>query len=268
MLTPKTLKKLQNEQKKLDGFIVQKNNITDNFETGKKKSLNDLEIKERDEEKLAKRKEELILIKEKAKKYIEKMSNSFLNEIEVEKNKTKVIKEKKIEQLEKELTIFVGKLERIRSNRISLEAIRGLIINCQGEKKPLKAIGNLRISPAHELVVRAFEPKFIPLISKTILDKQLGYKLERSTKEEVYFTLTPFTKEIKERLITEVKLITEEGKKEFRLIHQEIKNWLKKTSNLSQDQKKNYEKQGDKLVKDYQDKLLGAEEKKIKELNS
>ncbi|CAG8799526.1 12151_t:CDS:1, partial [Gigaspora rosea] len=71
------------------------------------------------------------------------------------------------------LTVFVGKLEKIRSNQISLEAIRGLPVNCQGEKKPLKAIANLRISLAHELVVRSFEPKFTLLISKASLDKQL-----------------------------------------------------------------------------------------------
>jgi ribosome recycling factor len=120
--------------------------------------------------------------------------------------------------------VFVGKLERIRSNRISLETIRGLMINYQGERKPLKAVANLRISPNHELVIHAFEAKMISLISKVILDNQLGYKVERSTKDEVYFTLTPITKEIKEKMIKEVKLITEEGKKNFRLIHQEIKN--------------------------------------------
>jgi ribosome recycling factor len=48
--------------------------------------------------------------------------------------------------------------------------------------------------------------------------------MEKSTKEETYFTLTPITKEIKNELIKEVKLITEAGKKSFRLIHQEIKN--------------------------------------------
>ncbi|CAG8769532.1 10049_t:CDS:1, partial [Ambispora leptoticha] len=86
-----------------------------------------------------------------------------------------------------------------------------------GERKPLKAVANLRISPNHELVAHAFETKMIPLISKVILDNQLGYKVERSTKEEVYFTLTPITTQIKEKLIKEVKLITEEGKKNFRL---------------------------------------------------
>src|SRR3954467_879492 len=126
--------------------------------------------------------------------------------------------------LEKELTIFISKLERIRSNRISLEAIRGLMVTYQNERKPLKAIANLRISPNHELIVRAFEAKMTPLISKAILDNQLGYKVERSTKEEVCFALTPITTQIKEKLVKEVKLITEEGKKSFRLVHQDLKN--------------------------------------------
>ena len=164
--------------------------------------------------------------------------------------------------------MFISKLEKIRSNRISLEVVRGLMVNCQGERKPLKAIANLRISANHELVVRAFEPKMLSLIEKTILDNQLGYGVERRTKEEIYFTLAPITTEIKEKLIREVKLVAEEGKKNFRLIHQDLKKWLKKESHLSQDQKKAYEKQADKLDKDYQDKLMAAEGKKNKELNS
>lgn len=183
-------------------------------------------------------------------------------------NNWEVIKEKKTQLLEKELAIFIGKLERIRSNRISLEAIRGLMVSYQNERKPLKAIANLRISPNHELIARAFEAKMTPLISKAILDNQLGYKVERSSKEEVAFTLTPITTQIKAELVKKVKLITEEGKKNFRLIHQELKNWLKKEPHFSEDQKKAYKEQADKLVKDYQDKLLVAEEKKIKELSS
>jgi hypothetical protein len=50
--------------------------------------VNILELKKKNEEKLTKQKEELILIKEKAKKNMEKINNSFLNEIEFEKNKS------------------------------------------------------------------------------------------------------------------------------------------------------------------------------------
>ncbi|CAG8782122.1 16978_t:CDS:2, partial [Racocetra persica] len=294
MLTPKTLKKLQEEQKKLDEFIVQKNNITDNFKTGKsfirtkiallaqeelidclhfylswinafqidfadynfkkfalepdynelllalfseteafKKEISELNPKDKDYQKILANYKKA---KEKQQEIIAKMSNNFLEEIKIEKNKAK-----------KELTIFVGKLEKIRSNQISLELLKGLIISYGKGKKPLKEIASLRISPNNELVVRSFEPGLTSLISKTILDKKLGYKVERITKEEVYFTLTSIATEDKEKLIKEVKLITEGGKKEFRIIHQEIKNWLKKASGLSQDQKKNYEKQSDEL---------------------
>ena len=166
------------------------------------------------------------------------------------------------------MQVFIDKLEKVRSNRISLELVGGLRVEYHGEKRMIKSLASLRVSPSHELVVRAFDSKVVPLISKVVLDNQLGYKVERSTKEEVYFTLLPMTKEIRERLIKNVKMITEEGKKFFRLIHQDIKKSLKEDKSLSQDQKRNYEKQGDKLVKDYQDRLVLAEEKKILELNS
>jgi ribosome recycling factor len=178
------------------------------------------------------------------------------------------VKQKKTEQLEKELQAFISKLEKVRSNRISLELVGGLRVEYHGEKKMIKSLASLRVSPSNELIVRAFDSKVVPLISKIVLDSQLGYKVERSAKEEVYFTLLPMTAEIRERLIKNVKTIIEEGKKSLRLIHQDIKKSLKEDKSLSQDQKRNYEKQGDKLVKDCQDKLISAEEKKIRELNS
>ena len=97
------------------------------------------------------------------------------------------------------------------------------MVNHQGEKKPIKAIASLRISPSHELIIQAFESKTIPTITKAVLENQLGYKLERSNKEEVAFTLLPLTKEVREKLIRDTKMITEEGKKFFRLIHQDLK---------------------------------------------
>ncbi|CAI2162081.1 11683_t:CDS:2 [Funneliformis geosporum] len=192
----------------------------------------------------------------KAKSYVIIPLKLFFNDREA-------IKRKKIEQLEKRLQIFTSELEKIRSNRISLELIGGLMVEYQGEKKMIKSLASLRVSPSHELIVRAFDSKLVPLISKVILNNQLGYKVERSTKEEIYFTLLPTTAEIREGLIRNVKMITEEGKKSFRLIHQDIKKSLKEDKGLSQDQKRSYEKQSDKLIKDYQDRLVLAEEKKI-----
>jgi len=169
--------------------------------------------------------------------------------------------------LEKELSIFRGKLEKIRSNRVSLEAIRELIIDNRGQKRPLKSLASLSISANYEIVIRVFEPKSAPLITKKILDEELGYKLERSSGAEIYFSLLPLTKEIRTKLIQNTKKIVEEGKAVFRQIRQEIRNSIKKNNSFSQDQKKNYESQTDKLIQDYHNKLVSSEEKKIQQLN-
>ncbi|CAG8789971.1 1964_t:CDS:2, partial [Racocetra fulgida] len=177
------------------------------------------------------------------------------------------------ELLEKELEIFVGKLERIRSNQISLETIRGLTIIYQGERKPLKTISSLRISPSNELVIRAFEPQLTSLITEPV--RKMGYKLEGITKNEAYFTLLS-SGESREKLTRDVKSITEEGKVAFRQVRQAFREKIgvlaqgksdkRGELRISADQKRKYEIEMEKLVKDYQEKLIRAEEKKIREL--
>ena len=184
----------------------------------------------------------------------------------MENDTWEVIKQKETGLLEEKLNVFIGKLEKIRSNRINLEVVRSLIVNYQGEKKPIKTIANLRISSNHELVVHTFEPELLSHVIKAILsDGQL--KQERTIKDEVYFTLLPITQEKKGKLIKEVELIAEKGKTALNLVRQEIRDLVKKNKNFSQDQKRNYENQIDKLKKDYEDKLNAAKEKKIKELS-
>ena len=184
-------------------------------------------------------------------------------------NNWESIKQKEIEYLEEKLKFFIGELEKIRSNRISLEIIRDLIVNYQGGKKPLKSVANVRISPNYELVVRSFEPKAISSVKKAILDSQLGYNFERDTKDgDCFFTLVPITTQIKDRLIKEAGSIAEEGKVALNLVRQKIRDLVKKNKDFSQDERRNYENQIDKLKKDYEDKLNAAKEKKIKELSS
>src|SRR6185503_4973006 len=131
-----------------------------------------------------------------------------------------IIKQKATKQLEEKLRVSINKLERVRSNRISVELIGSLIVEYQGEKKMIKSVASLRVSPSHELIIRPFDSKLISLISKVILDSQLGYKVERTTKEEIYFALLPMVTEIRERHIKNVKMLTEDGKKAFRIVHQ------------------------------------------------
>jgi len=180
------------------------------------------------------------------------------------------IKQKNLQHFEKELSIFAGKLEKIRSNRINLEVVRELILNYKGENKPLKAAANFWISPQAELVISNFEPKLHSLIKNTILENRPEYRLdsEKSTPNELYFVLALMTKEIRDKLVREVNSIANAGNVEIRKVRENFRKEIKREKNFSQDQVRKYEKEIDELTKGYEKKLVVLEEKKIKELRT
>ena len=148
--------------------------------------------------------------------------------------------------------------------------MRELILNYKGENKPLKAAANFWISPQAELVVSNFEPKLHSLIKNTILENRSEYQLdsEKSTPSELYFTLALMTKEIREKLAREVNSIANVGNVEIRKVRENFRKETKREKSFSQDEVRKYEKQIDELTKEYEKKLAGLEEKKVKELRT
>ncbi|KLL02412.1 MAG: ribosome recycling factor [Mycoplasmataceae bacterium RC_NB112A] len=178
------------------------------------------------------------------------------------------IKTKNLKNFEKELSVFAGKLDKIRGNQINLETIRALVLNHKGEKKPIKAVASLKISPSYELVINNFEPKLYSLIKNTILEERSEYQLlgEKSTTNELYFTLALMTKEIRERLVQEVNSIANAGKIELQKVRENFRKELKREKNFPQDLTRRYENQIEELTKDYEKKLAALKDKKAKEL--
>src|SRR5438132_5687057 len=101
-------------------------------------------------------------------------------------------------------------LRKIRSNQISLAAIEELTIEQQGKKQKIKQLATLKINPDRQLVIRVFEPKKIQMISKAILDSQLGYRQTKMEKNELCFSLAPMTGEIRQQLGKKTKEMIEQ----------------------------------------------------------
>ena len=96
-------------------------------------------------------------------------------------------------------------LKRVRSNQISLEVVEELIVEQQGKRQRIKQLAALKINPERQLVIRVFEPKKAQVISKTVLEAQLGYQSVKMKKDELYFSLAPMTGEIRQQLNKKVK---------------------------------------------------------------
>src|SRR4051812_42924212 len=103
-------------------------------------------------------------------------------------------------------------LKKVRSNKISLEAVEELLVEQQGKKQKIKQLASLKINPERQLVIRAFEPKKIQAIDKAVSDSQLGYQRVKTEKDEIYFSLAPMTGEIRGQLNKKIKEMAEKGK--------------------------------------------------------
>jgi ribosome recycling factor len=176
------------------------------------------------------------------------------------------IKTKKLILLEKEYLFFLEKLEKVRSNRISLDVIGGLSVIYQQKKYLLKSICNLNINNLHQLIIKVDQSVFLPLILQTIINNNLGLRLIKNDKKEAVFSLDIITEEIKDNLVKIIKTNTDNCKINFRKIRDEIRSSIKKEKSFSQNQKDIYEKQINQLFSEYQEKIVLAEKNKIQGL--
>jgi|SRR6266487_2748904 len=87
------------------------------------------------------------------------------------------------ESLEKNIHSFRDELGKISSNEFSLERIEKIMIDNQ-QKKTLFQVANVRITLQKELIIHVFDSKFASLVTKKILDSQLGYRLESKKSNE------------------------------------------------------------------------------------
>jgi len=180
-------------------------------------------------------------------------------------NDWKLIKEKKEEMLNKNIIFFSEFLNKIRSNKISLNSIKS--INLEGDN--IQKLAILKISPKHEIIIKPFNSnlKLCQIIAKKVLDEQLGYKVESIKKDEIIFSLSLMTKEIRNKLVKDIEKITISEEAKIRVVRNELRNYLKKnTKKFSQNEKNKKEKEIEEMIKKYQEIISNLKKQKILEL--
>lgn len=174
----------------------------------------------------------------------------------------KNIKKELNESLAKDVKRFVEDTNTVRGIRVNIESIRQ--INVHELNSKLSHIANI-FNVQRELIVEPFEKKNFNIITKAILESNLGYKLEKSNIERIYFSLMPLNQEIKNKIIVSYKQKTEEAKISVRKTRQKALNSLK-FSKLSSDQEKRTRREIDELTKKSEVEMSKICEKKTSEL--
>ena len=171
--------------------------------------------------------------------------------------------------MNKNLENLAKDLDKVRSNYVPLSVLEDLLIDFSNKKEALKKIATLRITPQKELVIRSFEQKNIPFITKSILSAQLGYSLAKTENEEAYFSLIPLSEESRRKLIKKVEELVEGGRIALRNSRQKIRDHLKKAKKnkeLSESEERLAEKVLKEITSGYLRKVDELKTKKIRSM--
>lgn len=176
--------------------------------------------------------------------------------MEIKEKFTKII-----EHLEKELS-------NLRVGRAMPNLLENIIIEAYGSKSPLMQLASINVPEPQTLVIQPWDPTLIKDVEKGIRKSNLDLNPVVDGKI-IRISFPPLTEEKRKELVKIVGQKVEEAKISIKNVREEeIKELKKKEKDkeISEDEKFNAEKDLQKIVDEFQQKIKAVAEKKEKEL--
>ena len=158
-----------------------------------------------------------------------------------------------IENLEKRLVT-------IRAGRANPSMLSGVKVEYYGVATPLNQIANITVPEARQLMVKPFDKSIIKDIEHAINEANLGIAPSNNG-EVIILTVPQLTEDTRRSYVKQVKEMGEDCKVALRNARADAMNSIKKSEELTEDQKKSSEEDIQELINKY-NKLV---DDKIKE---
>jgi len=169
-----------------------------------------------------------------------------------------------IEKIKPELDNAISYLERemakIRTGRASPSLVEDIIVECFGEKFPLKQLAAISSLGPKQIVIQPWDKSYIEGIEKAISESNLSIS-PVVDKDLIRISLPPLSEDYRKNLIQMLSKKQEE-------VRQTIRRWREKTWNEIQDEFKNGSiREDDKFrAKDELQELVDEYNKKVEEI--
>ena len=164
---------------------------------------------------------------------------------------------------------FEDELKKVRTGRSHPAMLDGIQVEVYGQKMPLNQVANITAPEPQLLQITPFDPSNVQAIAAAIrIDQSLGFNPSDDGRI-VRVPVPPLTEERRRQLVKQTSEKVEEVRIALRNIRQDgLKDAKRKkdSKELSEDDIKRVEKEFDKLMSDYQDKIgvtFRAKEKDI-----
>lgn len=172
------------------------------------------------------------------------------------------------ERMKKSIDVFSQNLSEIRAGRANPAILNRISVEYYGVPTPINQVAGISVPEARTIVIQPWDASVLKAIEKAILASDIGLNPNNDGKV-IRLNFPELTADRRKELAKDVRKIAEEAKVSVRAIRRdgmdEVKEEQKK-SEITEDQKADYEDKIQKLTDKYVaeiDKLLENKEKEI-----
>ena len=157
------------------------------------------------------------------------------------------------------------KLMNIRAGKANPNMLSSVTVEYYGTSTPLSQVANINTPDGRTIIIQPWEKSILPEVEKGIELANLGFN-PMNNGETIIITVPALTEERRAELAKQAKSETEEAKIAVRNARKDANNEIKKSSEFSEDLKKNSELDIQEITDNYIskiDKIFDLKEKEI-----
>lgn len=170
--------------------------------------------------------------------------------------------------LEAILGKFMADISVLHSSRATPALVENITVSAYGQKLPLKELASLSAPDARTIVVQPWDLSILAEIQKAIVDSHLG--MGSATDEKfIRLTMPQLSQERRREIIKVLGGKTEEARISMRRIRDHVLKSLEdaqRKKEISEDEKFRSKEAVQKLIDEYNARVLEGEAKKVREI--
>ncbi len=154
---------------------------------------------------------------------------------------------------------------KVRTGRANPAMLDEVLVEAYGNQTPLNQVALISVPEARQLLVKPFDPSLLKEIEAGINKAELGIN-PTNDGQNIRINIPALTEETRKELTKETKSIAEQAKVSIRNIRKTANNDIKKSSELTDDEKKSLENDVQNLTNEFNGKIDGLLDVKNKDI--
>ncbi len=169
------------------------------------------------------------------------------------------------EKMQKAIESLNSELAKVRTGRANPSMLDSVFVEAYGQPTPINQVAMVSVPEARQLLIKPFDPSLIQEVEKGINNANLGLNPSNDG-TQIRLTIPALTEDTRKKYAKDVKAIGEDHKVRIRNARQDANNAIKKSEELTDDEKKQAEVSVQELTNKFNKEIDGLVANKEQEV--